>query len=64
MVAILEPMLMDEKRIRTGLKLGFHSSISNADQGGKIWVFASSFLSIQVMGLQTKCCLWLWEFLG
>ncbi|XP_058082442.1 uncharacterized protein LOC131230554 [Magnolia sinica] len=46
LVAILEPMLRDEKRVGTGLKLGFHQSISNAHEGGKIWIFHNSPLSI------------------
>ncbi|XP_058092497.1 uncharacterized protein LOC131238936 [Magnolia sinica] len=39
---MLELMLGDEKRVRTGLALGFHSSFSNCDEDGKIWLFYKS----------------------
>ncbi|XP_058099676.1 uncharacterized protein LOC131244025 [Magnolia sinica] len=53
-VALLEPMLGDEKRIRTGLALGLHSS-SNGSEGGKIWIFFKSVVSCSVLFKSDQC---------
>ncbi|XP_058071196.1 uncharacterized protein LOC131220260 [Magnolia sinica] len=45
LLAILEPMLPDRKRVALGLKLGYHCSVSNADQGGKVWLFFQNHLN-------------------
>ncbi|XP_058103424.1 uncharacterized protein LOC131246992 [Magnolia sinica] len=37
-VILLEPMLREGKRVATGLKLGFHSSLSNGDLGASFHV--------------------------
>ncbi|XP_058068824.1 uncharacterized protein LOC131218159 [Magnolia sinica] len=41
-VAILEPIIREERRVAIGLRLGFHSSLSNGNEGGKFWIFYDS----------------------
>ncbi|XP_058111584.1 uncharacterized protein LOC131254898 [Magnolia sinica] len=45
LLAILEPMQPDRKRVSLGLKLGFHCSFSNGDQGGKVWIYSRNQLN-------------------
>ncbi|XP_058078528.1 uncharacterized protein LOC131226822 [Magnolia sinica] len=47
-VVILEPMIADEKRVKTGLKLGFHS-LSNVAEGDKIWLFYQNHISASII---------------
>ncbi|XP_058099804.1 uncharacterized protein LOC131244173 [Magnolia sinica] len=47
-ITILEPMIGNDKRVKTGLTLGFHCFVSNIVDGGKIWVVHKNpvFLSV------------------
>ncbi|XP_058075797.1 uncharacterized protein LOC131224290 [Magnolia sinica] len=53
-LAILEPMIRDSRRAGFGLKLGFHSSLSNIEEGGKIWLFYNTDLTIQISVLSSS----------
>ncbi|XP_058103438.1 uncharacterized protein LOC131247009 [Magnolia sinica] len=52
--AILEPMASEHKRVGIGLKLGFHSSFSNAGEGGKIWVYFSNSILVFVINMSNQ----------
>ncbi|XP_058071211.1 uncharacterized protein LOC131220277 [Magnolia sinica] len=53
-VEIIEPMLGDDRRVATGLKSGFHSSLSNSDLGGKIWIFYENQLNISIISVSNQ----------
>ncbi|XP_058078937.1 uncharacterized protein LOC131227200 [Magnolia sinica] len=48
-IAILELILREDRRVAIGLKLRFHSSLSNYEEGGKVWVFHHHSLNITVV---------------
>ncbi|XP_058068831.1 uncharacterized protein LOC131218169 [Magnolia sinica] len=54
-LVLLEPMLGNGKRVQIGLSLGFHSSYSNWDAGGKIWLFHRSSVSVSLIFKSDQC---------
>ncbi|XP_058111335.1 uncharacterized protein LOC131254363 [Magnolia sinica] len=53
-VAILERIARDSRRVGIGLKLGFHSSFSNDGVRGKIWILYRGPLSVSVIENSNK----------